>query len=427
MPPVTGCRGSLPPDTQSPFRHDSLGLLQSSRGHPQRGVDRMGGQRDTTRPSDQEDAHQIGRDQTGSLDSATQALDGVVEIRTDESLQFLPRHMRVHFQSRQMYVGARGTRQHLLRAPHILVQQSAMTAVVGVSRLDQPSPRLGMTGLVPLAEMLDNRMIEIQTPHIGQALLGQDFEPALRTSNHGGVERPTAKVVDGQTSAHRHSRAQHRGEIGSGTDRFGDQTGTAQPRPARRVNEYVAAPLPPTGRMRQPHLFERPAELALRLRRHATQNKAEHVRHGQLGITENDLAIVDAALRIGFEPAGVETSVTLGVASDEHPPIGVEIDRRRQQRGPIEQQRSGPPVGGTQHRDSIRCPEVDGEDTHICHPTGYVQAGSGWNIPAPSGGMPASTGEHSGPPGIRPDTSQTRRSRPGRAPMLVPARQPALT
>jgi hypothetical protein len=122
--------------------------------------------------------------------------------------------------------------------------------------------------------------------------------------------------------------------------------------------------------MRHAHLGGGGTQLPARLHGDLAQHMAEHPDHRQLGAAEQQLAVVDAPFRVGLEPGRVEPGVAFVVPANEHPAVGVEVHRGRQQRRAIEQQRPDPPVGDAHHGDRVRRAEVDAQDVHGSHPTG---------------------------------------------------------
>jgi hypothetical protein len=94
----------------------------------------------------------------------------------------------------------------------------------------------------------------------------------------------------------------------------------------------------------EPHLVGCAAELSACFGVDLAQHVAEDPRDGQALSAEEDLAVVDAAFGVGFEPCRVDPGVALGVTTDEDLAVGAEVDRRRQQRRTVEQQRPHPRI-----------------------------------------------------------------------------------
>jgi hypothetical protein len=179
--------------------------------------------------------------------------------------------------------------------------------------------------------VLHDGVVEVEPADVLQALLGQHVEPGLGAAHHGGVERAAAEVVDGQAPPDRHLGAVHRGEVRRRADRLRDQPRRAEPGVAGRLDQGAAALLAPAGRVGQADLLRRRPELAAGLGGDLAEHQAEHLRDRHLPVAEEDVPVVDAPLRVGLEAAGVQPGVPLGVAADEHPAVGPEIHRGRQQ------------------------------------------------------------------------------------------------
>jgi hypothetical protein len=72
--------------------------------------------------------------------------------------------------------------------------------------------------------------------------------------------------------------------------------------------------------------------LPLGLGGHVPEHEAEHLGDRHLPVAQEEVTVVDAALRVGLEAARVEPGVPFGVPADQHPAVGTQVDRRRQQR-----------------------------------------------------------------------------------------------
>ena len=91
------------------------------------------------------------------------------------------------------------------------------------------------------------------------------------------------------------------------------------------------------------------------------QDRSDQVLDPQFDVAEEDHALVDAPFRVGLQPAGVQPGTVQGVATDHEPTGVVQVHGGGQQRGTVEQQRLGPPVGPAEHGHRVRRPEVDTE------------------------------------------------------------------
>ena len=107
----------------------------------------------------------------------------------------------------------------------------------------------------------------------------------------------------------RHLGAEHGGEVGRGADRLGDQPRVAPGRrcgPPRRA--ALAAPVAPAGRVGEPDLLRRGAELAARLGGDLAEHQAEHLRRpaspGRRGRCGRRRRCASGWARSGSGPAG---------------------------------------------------------------------------------------------------------------------------
>jgi hypothetical protein len=101
-----------------------------------------------------------------------------------------------------------------------------------------------------------------------------------------------------------------------------------------------------------------------RLGEHAAQHGGEELGGGQLPLTEQDRAVVDAALRVGLERLGAGPGGVQRLPPDQQL-LAVDEDRRGEQRHAVEQQRPHPPVGPAQHGDRVGGAEVDAEPVSV--------------------------------------------------------------
>ena len=214
-------------------------------------------------------------------------------------------------------------------------------------------------------------------------MLGQHLEAGRGAPHHGRVERAAAQVVDGQRPPDRHRRAQHGGVVRRGGDRLGDQPRRRQAGRAgrrRRAPPGAARPTAPGGssapRRRAPPSCRRASA--------ATCRSTAPITCGT-GISRSPSSTTPSSTRrfgFGSKQAGSMPGRAFGVAADQQPAVGVEVDRRGQQRRAVEQQRPGPPVGGAHHGDRVRRAEVDAEHPHARHPSGHVRALRPRGVPA---------------------------------------------
>jgi hypothetical protein len=217
--------------------------------------------------------------------------------------------------------------------------------------------------------MLDQRLVEVEAAQVGQARLGQHLEAGRRAAHHRRVEGAAAQVVDGQRAPHRHGAAEHRRVVGGGRDRLHDEAGGGQAGGADRLDQHGAAPFTPAGRMGDPDLLDRAAQVAGGLGGEAAEHGGDHAGYRQLLLAQQHHTVVDAALRVGFEPGRVEPCGPLGVPPHQQPAVRVEVHGRRQQRRAVEQQGPRATVRAPDHRHRVRRAKVDAQHPHGRHPT----------------------------------------------------------
>jgi hypothetical protein len=149
-------------------------------------------------------------------------------------------------------------------------------------------------------------------------------------------------------------------EVGGRRDRLADEARRGKAGPLGGVGQQPDAPRSPRGRVRQGQLPDTPGDPG-GLGGDPAEHRGEQVPYGYHGLAEQDHVVVDAALRVGFEPLRAAARQVGRVAPGLQPPVRSEQHRRRQQRRAVEQQRPDPAVGPLQHRDRGGGAEVHGE------------------------------------------------------------------
>jgi hypothetical protein len=91
------------------------------------------------------------------------------------------------------------------------------------------------------------------------------------------------------------------------------------------------------------------------------EQAGEQLGHRNLGAAEQHAVRVDVPFRVGLETGRLGVTETQRVPAHVDPPGRVEMDRGRQQRLAVEEQRPGPPVRPAQHRHRVRGAQVDAE------------------------------------------------------------------
>ncbi len=237
------------------------------------------------------------------------------------------------------------------------------------------------------ADVLEQRLVDVQPAEVGQAALGEHHEALLGGADDRHVERAGAQVVDGQRLVGREGLAGKGGEVRGRGHRLGHQheVGPHAGLP-RRGQQHVAPHRAPLRRVGQPHLVRLgAAELAGGLVEDPAQHAGERVGDRHDLVAEQQRALVDAALGVGLEASGVEPGAAFGVPADhevtvlggEHGgghhrrPVHVDNPRRAAVRG--------------QHGNRVGRAEIHRQDVHdspLVRPRPGVTAPDGAHLAA---------------------------------------------
>ena len=306
-------------------------------------------------------------------DRPRQAVDRPRQHRPDQLLQLVAGQVRVHLQRRQVHVRRRRTRQRLLRAAHVVVQQRpAAGARPSPSASAARSTRGSATASTPRpgARPAPGRSRARRRPAARAS--ESTSKPIGGAPHHRRVERAAAQVVHRQRRTRRHRRPQHRGEVG------------APPRPARASAAACPAARPPRPRRPAParRSDDQPAGWVRRTvvrragpaagppRPTRRQDRARPVdATGTARSPSSTDTVVDAALRVGLEPGRVQPRGPHGVRPGERagpsgpgtPPTAAAVSRRTAGAGPPRRRRPD-------HRHRVRRAEVDAQHPHGRHP-----------------------------------------------------------
>jgi len=121
----------------------------------------------------------------------------------------------------------------------------------------------------------------------------------------------------------------------------------------------VAALGAPGRRVGERHMRGCRVRDALRLRRHAPQHRRDELGRPEFAIAEVHGLLVDAALRVRLEAMWMQSRRVDGVAAGEDSTVFRDVDRRREDGCPVEEQRLRPAVRPSKNSDGIRRTEVD--------------------------------------------------------------------
>jgi hypothetical protein len=303
-------------------------------------------QRDPAAAADEEDAGDAGRGQLRRRDRRPRRVHGGVQDRAGQLLELVAAERRVLVGQRDVDHRGRRPGQHLLGGPHVLPQQAVGAALRGRGRPAQPPPQLGVAGRVHRAQVADDRRVDVQTAALREPLGREHLEAAaLDAAHHRGVEGARARVVDHEGAAGPHGGGAEVDEHARRRHRLGHQRDRSQPGPLGGGHQDAAPGLRPRGRVghrRRPDIA--PGHPA-RLGRDPPEHGRDQVDDADLAVAEQHPGLVDAPLRVRFEPLRAHPGGVHGVAADQQTAAGVGVDGRRQRRRPVEEKGSDLPAG----------------------------------------------------------------------------------
>ncbi len=238
----------------------------------------------------------------------------------------------------------------LLGQPQFLAQAEAGAMVVHGDRAQQPLPARRVLVRDRAADVLEQRLVDVETTDVAEAAVGQD---AVLRVEHGDVERVGAEVVDGERAA----TSERRDRDGLGNRH--ELTGHA--REPGRGQQLVAPGRAPFGGVGQADLVERGATEQRRDGfHHARVDGRERVVDRQVRLGELDRRLVDVTFRVRLVARRVLTRPPVRFSADEQGAVLVEVDGRGH--GGPSVQVHHTVVG--QHRNRVGGAQVDGQDAH---------------------------------------------------------------
>ena len=354
----SGRRGGILRDARhdAALGHHQFGLLDRHRCPAQRPEQQRRQQRDPAGPADQEHSGRTGRGRSVRRRELRGHRHRLRERRSDRRLQFGARQVGLDARGRHQDLRRHGAGQPFLRRGHVVPEQPSPPALLDRRRIGDP-PVVDAGGR---AQMVDQRRVQVGAAEVVAARDGDHLEAARRAGDGRDVERAGTHVVDDQDGSGAHRVAEHVHEVGGRRYRFGDERHGAEPGRLRRRGEHAPARPRPTGRAGHRHLGAGGADDAAPLLGDPPEHGGDQVDHRNGPVAQQHRAVVDAALRLRLEPGRVEPGAEHGVAADAQR-VGLGIDRRRQQRGTVEEKRADPPVRCAGNGDGVAGAEVDAE------------------------------------------------------------------
>jgi hypothetical protein len=211
-----------------------------------------------------------------------------------------------------------------------------------------------------LAQVADDRGVDVEAAGVGQAFGGEHVEAAgSGAAYHRGVEGAGSEVVHDGAATDGKVRSDRPHEIGRGRDRLRYQEWLRQAGGDRRPAEGLAALPAPCRGVGERDVRQLGVGNPLRLDGDPAQHGGDQLGRPDLAVAEVDDLLVDPALRVRLEPVRVQPGGVDGVAAGQDRAVLGGVDRRRHDRRTVEQQGLGATVGPTQHGDGIRGSEVD--------------------------------------------------------------------
>jgi hypothetical protein len=239
--------------------------------------------------------------------------------------------MQFKVEQRHHEVGGLGTGEPLLHDPHVIPELALGPALLHRRGLGQASPRRGIVRQQG-AQVRDDRGVDVQAADVVAAIHRHDLEALGSPGDHTSVERARAEVVHDHDRADRYVPSEHFGEVGGGGDRLGDQPCTGQAGPLSSVGEQAAAGGTPGRRAGQRHVRGHRADRAAPFLGDALKHGGNQLHDRYLAVGQQDQAVVDAALRVGFEAGRVEAGAVYGVAPGDELAVRLRVHSRGQQR-----------------------------------------------------------------------------------------------
>ena len=206
------------------------------------------------------------------------------------------------------WIGADAARDSISLAARTSLPQRAPVAVRGGGvGVGEPLPDLRVAQLDELAEVADEGRVDVDAAEVVEAADAEDPQAARvagagrLAADHGHVEGATAEVEHGQGLQRGDLLAEDAQAVGGGGDRLVDEDDGAEVGGAGRLEQDTAALAAPVGGAGEHGGADRVDPGLQRLVGDPLQQGGEHLHDGDLGVAEQDRALVDAALRIRLE------------------------------------------------------------------------------------------------------------------------------
>jgi len=175
-----------------------LRVVLNRGSHAQPTPDRLRDQRDTARPTHQEDAGQRIRCDVSVAERDLERGDRVVDHPSDQSFQLGSRQLYFATDARHPQLADRGLAERLLGPLDLQAERRGVAPPVDVGRVPQRLPGLGILIAEDGAEVGDDVVVDVLPAEgVASSRRAGDHEPRLGAEEHRGVERAAPEVVDG--------------------------------------------------------------------------------------------------------------------------------------------------------------------------------------------------------------------------------------
>ncbi len=262
----------------------------------------------------------------GILERSLQRVDSGVDVSGDEPFQLNSGQLDGALQAGEPELAGGHFAEGFFGPADLGSKGGGVVAVLGVLRIEECEPSL-VVRPHERADIVDDPAIDVlATEGVASGRLPGHREVLFGASEHGGVHRPAAKVVDGDALADRRGH----GKTGRRRHRLGHEGGDAHARLLDGLAKDVQTGGAPVGGMGDTNGRRyRFALLATGLAVHAAQDCGYEVDNGDELVAEKDLSFADRPLRRRLEALGVEDGLMERSRPDKKLLVLGEEHRRR--------------------------------------------------------------------------------------------------
>src|SRR5690606_29046863 len=242
-----GGRGGLDGD-RGAFGDGQFGLFEDGGGDAELLVEDFGDQWHAAGSADEEDPGELLGAPAGEADDALGLADGAGEQGAGKLVEFASSEVEGLFEVGDGHGGHGGAREHLLGAADVVPEGAAVAQLGGGGGAFEAFPQFGFALSDGLADVGDERGVDVEAAEVAQAAVGEDAEGAVGSAfDDGDVEGAAAEVEDGEGLAGADGVVEARGVVVGGGDRFGDELDGGVSGSGGGVVEGGAALLAPGG------------------------------------------------------------------------------------------------------------------------------------------------------------------------------------